>query len=170
MRRLLAAIILSLSMSAITTGHTSEPIKPVPDEAFKPLILTLLPTPSPTPSPTPEPTAKPTPKPTARPTAESTVKPQTGHNDKTYAIVRGTASTYGSGYAGFLALPEGPGYKVKVTGPGGSIIRVSNDAGPSLEMQRAGRIIDLNSADFNIVCGCNWETKGLVDVKVEYLR
>lgn len=79
----------------------------------------------------------------------------------------GVASTYG--YDGLLALPEGPGHRVRVCGPAACIVRTSNDAGPSKAMQRAGRIVDLGATDFNIVCGCRWQTKGLVRVTVEYL-
>jgi hypothetical protein len=73
----------------------------------------------------------------------------------------GLASTYGPGYA----IPEGPGHLVSVCGPADCITRTSNDAGPSLAMQRAGRVVDLNVADFEQVCGCAW-TAGLVRVRV----
>jgi hypothetical protein len=83
-------------------------------------------------------------------------------------VKSGSASTYGPGYAGYLALPEGPGHRVTICGPGGCITRTSNDAGPNKAMQRQGRIADLNVADFEAVCGCPW-TRGLVHVTVEYL-
>lgn len=158
MKKLIAAIVLALSLSAVTTGHTSEPLRRVPSELFQPVVidntyaLSTLPPAIPTPSPPP------TPKPTRQP-------------DKAYAIVIGTASTYGYGYAGWLALPEGRGHRVRICGPAACIIRVSNDAGPDLEMQRAGRIVDLNAKDFNTICGCNWEVRGLLrNVRVEYLK
>ena len=81
------------------------------------------------------------------------------------ASTTGTASTYGPGYDGWLALPSGPGHRVRVCGAGGCIVRVSNDAGPDLAMQRLGRIVDLNVADFEAVCGCSWH-RGLVKVTV----
>jgi hypothetical protein len=84
-------------------------------------------------------------------------------------VREGIASTYGNGYEGYLALPEGPGHRVRVCGPAACIVRTSNDAGPSLAMQRAGRIVDLDATDFNAVCGCRWQTVGLVKVTVEYL-
>lgn len=159
MKKFIAAIILALSLSAVTTGHTSEPLRRVPSELFQPVMilneyaLSILPPTIPTPTPTPK------------------TKPVvTRQENIAYVIVIGVASTYGAGYEGYLALPEGPGHRVRVTGPGGSIVRVSNDAGPSLEMQRAGRVIDLDTSDFNTVCGCNWAIKGLVKVKVEYLK
>ncbi len=84
-------------------------------------------------------------------------------------VVAGIASTYGSGWAGWLALPEGPGVTVRVCGPAACIVRTSNDAGPDLAMQRAGRVVDLGPRMFEQVCGCAW-TRGLVEVTVEYLR
>lgn len=108
--------------------------------------------------------------PEVEPEVQSEAIVKTRQIDKTYAIVSGTASTYGDGYAGFLALPEGGGIRVKVCGPATCIIRISNDAGPNKAMQRKGRVIDLNSRDFNIVCGCSWNVKGTVEVTVGYLR
>ena len=43
----------------------------------------------------------------------------------------------------YLAIPLGPGHLVEVCGPRGCLRLVSTDAGPDLEMQRAGRIADL---------------------------
>ncbi len=83
--------------------------------------------------------------------------------------ISGVASTYGPGWDGWLALPEGPGVRVRICGAGGCVVRTSTDAGPSLAMQRAGRIVDLDVPDFEAVCGCSWRT-GLVRVTVEYLR
>ncbi len=63
MRKLLSATLLSLLFTAGATAHTSEPIRPVPQEAFKPVEVagvdrekyipkpTLLPTPKPTKNP-----------------------------------------------------------------------------------------------------------------------
>jgi hypothetical protein len=78
----------------------------------------------------------------------------------------GTASTYGPGFDGYLALPSGPGHKVRICGAGGCVSRVSNDSGPDLAMQRKGRIVDLDVADFEAVCGLPW-TRGLCRVSVE---
>jgi hypothetical protein len=80
----------------------------------------------------------------------------------------GIASTYGPGFAGYLALPEGPGIRVRICGPAACAVRVSNDAGPSLAMQRKGRIADLDVATFELVSGKSWRA-GLVRVTVEYL-
>ncbi len=83
--------------------------------------------------------------------------------------VRGIASHYAASFGPrWLALPEGPGVRVRVTGPGGSVVRTSNDAGPALFRQRQGRVVDLSWADFRTICGCTVDI-GLVDVTVEYL-
>ena len=91
------------------------------------------------------------------------------HAETTSRTVEGTASTYGPGYAGLIALPEGRGIRVRICGPARCVVRTSNDAGPSRKMQRRGRIVDLDARTFTKVCGCGWRT-GLVRVSVEYLR
>jgi hypothetical protein len=53
----------------------------------------------------------------------------------------------------YLAIPEGPGWRVRVCGPAACLDRVSTDAGPDLFLQRAGRIGDLSAVDFEAVCG-----------------
>jgi hypothetical protein len=82
--------------------------------------------------------------------------------------VEGIASTYGPGWNGYLALPEGRGITVRVCGVATCAVRTSNDAGPSLAMQREGRVIDLDVPTFELVCGCSWR-RGLIPVRVEYL-
>jgi hypothetical protein len=141
------AILLISSQPSRTIQPSDDPV-PYPQREFRHLLPS--PSPSPSPSPTPEPTAR---------------MPQ----QPTGATERGTASTYGPGYRGYLALPQGRGIKVRICGSGGCIVRVSNDAGPSLAMQRKGRIADLNIADFESVCGCSWR-KGLTKVTVEYYK
>ncbi|SRR5260221_5872920 len=156
MKKLLIPFILLLLFTVSASGHSINPITPVPAALFKPVIITeIILTPKSTPIHVP------------KPIPSSISKPRL--LDKTYVTIIGTASTYGAGYEGFLALPEGPGIKVRITGPGGSIVRISNDAGPALFMQRRGRIIDLDATDFNFVCGCKWYITGIVHVKVEYL-
>ena len=86
--------------------------------------------------------------------------------------LRGTASHVGYGYGRlYLALPEHrwgrPGIRVRICGAGGCIDRTSTDAGPSLAMQRAGRIADLNAWDFETVCGIP-ASRGLCTVTVTY--
>jgi len=58
--------------------------------------------------------------------------------------------SHGSDY---LAIPEGPRWRVTVCGPLACLERTSNDAGPDLFLQRKGRIGDLSSGDFMVVCG-----------------
>jgi hypothetical protein len=82
------------------------------------------------------------------------------------ASVTGTASTYGPGYDGYLALPAGPGIHVRICGPAMCLVRTSNDAGPVPSLHR---VADLNVQDFEAVCGCSW-TRGLVRVTVEVLK
>jgi hypothetical protein len=86
--------------------------------------------------------------------------------------VRGTASHVGYGYGRhYLALPSHkwgkPGITVTICGAGGCITRTSTDAGPSLAMQRAGRVADLNAWDFETVCGLP-PSRGLCAVTVRY--
>lgn len=102
-----------------------------------------------------------TPSPTAR------VRPSAAPDPA--RVVRGIASTYGPGFAGFLALPEGPGIRVRICGPAACVVRTSNDSGPNRAMQRKGRVVDLDVATFEKVAGASWR-KGLVRVTVEYLR
>lgn len=67
------------------------------------------------------------------------------HGTWAYAV-----ASHGSRY---LAIPEGRGWIVEVCGPLDCLERVSTDAGPELWLQRAGRIGDLSSVDFRVVCG-----------------
>ena len=82
------------------------------------------------------------------------------------AAISGTASTYGPGYDGYLALPAGPDIHVVICGAGGCIDRVSNDTGPVTSLHR---VADLSVADFELVSGQSWRV-GLCRVKVEVLK
>ena len=91
-------------------------------------------------------------------------------------LLGGTASHVGTQYGpAYLALPEHewgqPGLLVRVTGAGGSVVRRSTDAGPDLQRQREGRVVDLNKWDFDKVCGVapGEPDPGLCAVTVEYL-
>ena len=77
--------------------------------------------------------------------------------------ISGTASTYGPGFDGYLALPAGRGIHVRICGAGGCIDRVSNDTGPVPSLHR---VADLDVADFEAVCGLPW-TRGLCRVSVQ---
>lgn len=94
--------------------------------------------------------------------------------DAANRIEYGKATTYGEGYAGWLALPEGPGHRVRIcssiSGAQICVTKTSNDAGPSLERQRAGVIVDLDIATFEKLCKCQWLVLGVIkEVSVEYL-
>ena len=82
--------------------------------------------------------------------------------------VAGIASTYGPGWDGWIAWPSGPGWRMRVCGPGGCIVVVTTDAGPDLAMQRAGRVVDLDVPTFELVAGADW-TIGLTKVSVTVL-
>lgn len=89
-------------------------------------------------------------------------------------IVRGEATTYGGAqYNGLLALPEGPGHRVRVcssySGEKVCVTKTSNDAGPDLARQRAGVIVDLDAPTFEHLCKCQWRIVGVIEVSVEYL-
>lgn len=89
-------------------------------------------------------------------------------------VVSGIASTYGDGYDGWLALPEGRGVRVVICSKASGVKvctrpMVSNDAGPDKAMQRAGRVADLDIKTFEFLCKCNWRLKGTIHVTVTYL-
>jgi hypothetical protein len=69
---------------------------------------------------------------------------------------------YGPAY---LALPIGPGHKVELCGPGGCLVMVSTDIGPSLAMQRAGRAADLAVEAWEYICGLP-RSRGLCEISV----
>lgn len=71
--------------------------------------------------------------------------------------------SYGSGY---LALPQGPGHRVRICGAGGCLVMTSNDAGPSKGMQREGRIADIGVESWEHICGLP-RSRGLCRVTVE---
>jgi len=53
----------------------------------------------------------------------------------------------------YLAIPNGPGWRVTICGPAACLERVSTDAGPVLPLQREGRIGDLSAVMFETLCG-----------------
>jgi len=74
------------------------------------------------------------------------------------AILKGSIRGVGSWMperfgADYLALPEGAGVRVKLCGAARCVVMTSNDAGPSLAMQRKGRIVDLSAALFKAITG-----------------
>lgn len=120
----------------------------------------IAPLPTVTPSAVSSASASPVPSPAQPTPVLASVRPRT-------RIVNGVASHMGSTQGpGYLALPEGPGRRVAITGRTGCIERVSTDAGPDKAMQRAGRVADLNVYDFEKICGPRW--LGLCHVTVAY--
>lgn len=61
----------------------------------------------------------------------------------------------GAGWpANYLAIPIGPGHRVKVCGPARCLTLTSTDAGPNRRMLQAGRIADVSVQLFERLCGC----------------
>lgn len=84
-------------------------------------------------------------------------------------LVHGIASYVGPRYGSrYLALPGGPGLRVRVCSASKCLMRTSTDAGPALFLQRQGRVADLSRADFRTLCGCRPELVGLIHVTVAY--
>ena len=97
----------------------------------------------------------------------ATASPQPTGRPLAARVHAGTASFVGARFGPrYLALPQGPGLTVRVCGRSACITRTSTDVGPSLAMQRKGRIADLSRADFARVCGCTPELVGLTRVTV----
>ena len=67
----------------------------------------------------------------------------------------------------YLALPKGKGIRVRLCAKR-CLTMTSTDAGPSLAMQRAGRIADLNDWAWAYVSGLPL-SRGLAKVSVTYL-
>lgn len=131
------------------------------------------------------PSPRPSPRPTARPAAVArpavkvprrVVRPSgsgmaraVADSWRTSGTASGTASHMGNSQGPrYLALPIGPGYRVRISGAGGSVVMVSTDAGPSLQMQRQGRVADLSRATFEFVCGLP-ASAGLCPVSISVL-
>jgi hypothetical protein len=82
-------------------------------------------------------------------------------------VTRGTASFMAPKYGRYyLALPQGPGHRVRICSRYACLERASNDAGPDLAMQRAGRIADVSYWDFHELCRCSPYQVGLIEVSV----
>lgn len=68
----------------------------------------------------------------------------------------------------YLAIPEGPGHRVRIIGPAGSVSVTSTDAGPALFRQREGRIGDLALGLWQRVCGVKRTPLGYCDATIVY--
>ena len=172
-RRALAIVAVLLVLLAVLALHALPAASEVPAvsgvvQAREFIVIQpVAGTPRPVEKPAPSPSLRAVPRPAAvrlRAAVSPTVS-KAGVPEST----TGTASTYGPGFDGYLALPSGPGHKVRICGAGGCVVAVSNDAGPSLAMQRQGRIVDLDVATFERVCGVPW-TRGLCHVSVETVQ
>lgn len=88
------------------------------------------------------------------------------------AIWSGKASFVAAKYGPlYLALPDSPrGTRVRIVGPGGHVVRTSNDVGPDQSIF-PDRVADLSYADFEVVCGPRAHERGLgtCHVTVEWL-
>ena len=89
--------------------------------------------------------------PVGRQSASSGETPATG---PTAPSVAGQASWMPERYgARYLALPAGPGHRVRICGAGGCAVMTSNDSGPDRAMQRAGRVADIGVLAWEAICG-----------------
>ncbi len=86
-------------------------------------------------------------------------------------VASGVASWMGEGYgSGYLALPIGPGFRVRICGAAGCAEMVSNDAGPALHMQRApyNRVADVAVVVWERITGLS-RVRGLAQVSISVL-
>lgn len=81
-------------------------------------------------------------------------------------ILAYAAPSHGSRY---LAIPEGPGHRVRICVGGRCLDRVSTDAGPALFRQREGRIADVSFVDFAWLCSCDPQIRGTMPGSIELL-
>jgi len=100
--------------------------------------------------------------PTPAPTPPQPINPAT-NTVYPHAISSGIASTYGPGFDGYLALPQGPGIPVRICGNLGCVTKTSNDEGPVPSLHR---VADLDVPTFEAVCG-PWRM-GLCAVTLEW--
>ena len=110
---------------------------------------TLSPAPSPAPA-TLAPSARAVPRLASRRSAGT---PQRGQDSRPTGPMTGIASWMPECYgAAYLALPEGAGVRVTICAAT-CVTLTSTDAGPSLAMQRAGRVADVGVLTWERVCG-----------------
>ncbi len=68
-------------------------------------------------------------------------------------VFSGIASHYSAAYSEWwVAIPQGPGYRIRVCGAGGCRTLLSTDTGPTVP----GRIVDLPIHAWEAVCGVPW--------------
>jgi hypothetical protein len=91
-----------------------------------------------------------------------------GPCDTNWLVRTGDASTYGPGWAGWTAIPEGPGYRIRVCGPSDCAELTTTDTGPDQRIHPE-RVVDLDVPTFEDVCGVPWRM-GACPVSVTILR
>jgi hypothetical protein len=91
-----------------------------------------------------------------------------GPCDANWLVRTGDASTYGPGWDGWTAIPEGPGYRIRVCGPADCAELLTTDAGPDQRIH-PDRVVDLDVPTFEDVCGVPWRM-GTCPVSVTILR
>jgi hypothetical protein len=80
----------------------------------------------------------------ARPVVAGTLDPRVGREGD-------IAHTGSSGR--YLAIPLGPGVRIRICGPAACLVATSTDAGPDHDMLEAGRIADLDVGRWELLCG-----------------
>lgn len=168
MRKLILVVLLAASCAPAPSPLLGSPSVPPTVGPAGPTFAGASSTPAWPPSPSDgQPAAAATPKPTAKPTPKPTL-------ELADAVAAGIAAyakrSHGSRY---LAIPEGPGHRVRICAsehPDRCLpVRTSTDAGPDLEMQRAGRVADLSFVDFAYLCRCDPTIRGTMPVEISYL-
>lgn len=147
-RSLALAALLIVSGAIRTAGPNATPVPAVRQ------LLSPAPSPAPVALSIPSAAAQPV-RATSRPLGLGSAASTTGNSSAIpKGSIRGIASWMPERYgARYLALPEGAGHRVTVCGAAACVTMTSNDAGPSLAMQRKGRIVDLSAALFKRVTG-----------------
>jgi hypothetical protein len=82
---------------------------------------------------------------------------------------QGVASTYGPGYAGYIAVPRHGRWLVRIIWHGRYVVRATNDYGPDRRLF-PDRVIDLDVATFQALSGQSWTRGILAPVTVVYLE
>lgn len=144
-RRILSllAIIFLSSLAGVATPQGA------PEEITSAAVLPVVPT---LPR-APQPASSPSPVPSASGMRAALVEPAASRNPLVAPTLQGTWSYADPAYGPhYLAIPNGPGWRVTICGSAMCLDRVSTDAGPVLSLQREGRIGDLSAVMFETLC------------------
>ena len=168
-KRVIPILLLLTGVQTACSGSEVSSFRPNPSRV--PENATFVVGSSPTSGPTkhPIPSVIPTDSPRPAESPRVTSRP-TGAVCCASSAVHGTASTYGPGFDGFLALPGslgGRGQRVHICNntTDRCVYRTSNDTGP---VESLHRVADLDQRTFEYLCGCTWTT-GVQTVTVEFL-